>query len=327
MSNQLINVSELSKSIQKFKSEQEKLVLDNPFIEITDSKQYEIAKKRRTAYVKGRTSVEKQDKVIGSSIKAFRSSIIDAKNEIIEVALPHEKKQQLEIDRWDEIKRKQIEACAEKEAARLESMRLAISDLYVDWKSKIDGQTLESIKTFDLKEQLNELDASTFEELEFEFLSKKQELFSLIDTKKTNLQIDEDQRIESMRLEKEREVFRIEKEASEKQQKEAKEKLDNQKAAADIEIEKQKKALEEREKSLFDEAQKKQDQEDAAAEKIRELALKPDKEKIENFIKSIISITEKPEIKNEALNEFLNHSIVSLRNQITSLLDNLKSIK
>ena len=46
--------------LQGWKEKQEKLVSENPFVEITDNKTYEVACKRRTALLKGRTELEKQ---------------------------------------------------------------------------------------------------------------------------------------------------------------------------------------------------------------------------------------------------------------------------
>ena len=46
--------------LQGWKEKQQKLVEENPYVEIVDNKSYEVACKSRTALLKGRTELEKQ---------------------------------------------------------------------------------------------------------------------------------------------------------------------------------------------------------------------------------------------------------------------------
>ena len=86
-----------------FKQSQLKLVEDHPFIEITDPASYKKAKASRTALKTGRTTIEKQDKLIGSKLSSFRKETIAKKDELVSITKPHEEKQQVEIDRWEKI--------------------------------------------------------------------------------------------------------------------------------------------------------------------------------------------------------------------------------
>lgn len=61
--------------LQDWTEKQHSIVKENPFIEIKDTESYAEAKKRRTALVSARTSIEKQDKTVASKLKELRSKV------------------------------------------------------------------------------------------------------------------------------------------------------------------------------------------------------------------------------------------------------------
>ena len=114
--------------LQGWKEKQEQLVKDNPYVDITDNKSYELACKSRTALLKGRTSLEGQEKTIASKLSAFRKEIGSKTKELIDITLPFEEKQQVEVKRYEGIK----------EAERLEKERIEKERVY-GIKAKIDA--------------------------------------------------------------------------------------------------------------------------------------------------------------------------------------------
>lgn len=119
--------------LQGWKEKQETLVKDNPYIEITDNKSYEIACKSRTALLKGRTELEKQDKLVASKLAAFRKDMKTETDILIAITLPSEEKQQVEVKRYEGIK----------EAERLEKEHIE-NERVEAIKSKIDAIETES---------------------------------------------------------------------------------------------------------------------------------------------------------------------------------------
>lgn len=97
------------------KEQLENLVKENPFVEIKDTKTYELAKKRRTNLVKGRTEIQKGEKAIASKLNAFRKDVKALAENLVGITLPAETKQQNEVKRYEEIKQKEKE---EKERLR-----------------------------------------------------------------------------------------------------------------------------------------------------------------------------------------------------------------
>ncbi len=137
MENTGLQLSDLKVSnlpeLQGWKEKQETLVKDNPYIEITDNKTYEIACKSRIALLKGRTSLEGQEKTIASKLSAFRKEIGSKTKELIDITLPFEEKQQVEVKRYEGIK----------EAERLERERVE-QERIDNIKSKIESIETES---------------------------------------------------------------------------------------------------------------------------------------------------------------------------------------
>lgn len=189
--------------LQGWKEKQEKLVKENPFVEIIDNKTYEQACKNRTALLKGRTELEKQEKLVASKLSTFRKDVKTETEKLVAITLPHEEKQQEAVKAWEKIKADQ-----KAEEERLENLRIE------GIKSKIDAFESDSYKiiqntTFeDIKLSKTSLDALVdteydFEEFDILFEKAKARVQSSWDLKCGDLQEKENQRLENERLAKE----------------------------------------------------------------------------------------------------------------------------
>lgn len=342
--------------LQGWKEKQECLVEENQFVAITDNKTYEVAKKCRTALLKGRTEIEKSEKLIASKIKEFRSDVSIASKELISITLPHETKQQEEVKRYEELK---IQEKAEKErieAERKKTIQNNISVIFEEWKDAINKLTFEDIDGFLMVDVLNDADTEKFEEFAIDFNEKVQTLTMLYDAKVEQLNTEENLRVEAEKLIVEREEF--EKEKSERQEKEriealkikeAQDKIDAEQKAKSDELAKQEaKILEEKnriEKKELERIAKEKAEKEAIEESKRieseKLALKkreeeeqkrllelaPDKEKVQSFISSLTFNSPTPNVNNKELREFLEgvfHDVESLKEV---LIKNLNQIK
>ena len=129
-------------------------VKEFPFVEIIDNETAKIARKNRTGLLKVRTSLQSErtiaNKVL-SNIKGYLKSEID---DIINVTVPFEDKQQENIDKWDEEKEKlkvEKEAVEEKRIedikGQIEKTELMATETLV----AMENETIESI-LLDIKE-------------------------------------------------------------------------------------------------------------------------------------------------------------------------------
>jgi hypothetical protein len=119
--------------LQGWKEKQEALVIDNPYVEIVDNKTYEVACKNRTSLLKGRTELEKQDKLIASKLSNFRKEVKSETDALILITQPSEEKQQAEVKRYE----------GKKEQERLEKQRLEEERIHAI-NAKIDAIESES---------------------------------------------------------------------------------------------------------------------------------------------------------------------------------------
>lgn len=265
-----INVETLPE-FKNWKQLQLRIVEENPFVEITDNKSYEEAKKARTTLVTARTDVEKQEKLIASKIKDFRNKVTNFSQELINITLPSEEKQQNEVKRYEAEKQAEKEAKEKAEAERIEKIKNSIASIVDSVKSKISALTfidLEAFETIDFQNFLN-TNVEQFEEFELEFASKTKDVKILFDSRKEFL-ID----LENQRLEKER----IAKENAELEEKKRAFELEQQKARQEAE----RKAKEEAEKLEAQQKAIREQQEKANAElEAKRLEIEAEKAKIE----------------------------------------------
>ena len=149
MENTGLQLSDLKVSnlpeLQGWKEKQEQLVSDNPYIEITDNKSYEIACKSRTALLKGRTELEKQDKLIASQLASFRKDVKTETDILIAITLPSEEKQQVEVKRYEGIKEAERLEKERIEQARIDSIKAKIDSIETDCFEIIQSMTFQTV--------------------------------------------------------------------------------------------------------------------------------------------------------------------------------------
>jgi hypothetical protein len=219
----LENISvEMLPELQGWKEKQLQVVKDNPFIKIVDNKTYEVAKKRRTNYVTARTDVEKQDKLIASKLKQVRGVASCGKQDLINVTLPGEEKQQIEVRRWEDVKNQEKAEKQRLEEERKDKIKSNITRIFDIWTDAIKSTSLDSFDAniADFTEKVLKRDTADFEEFEFVYIEKTRLLNKRFLDKKAQLDYAEKQRLEDERLKKEREAFK--KQQADAREKEAK---------------------------------------------------------------------------------------------------------
>lgn len=355
MSEQIFEIEKLEATqlpeLQGLKEKQLQIVKENPFVEIVDNTTYEAAKKSRTTLVTARTDIEKQDKLIASKIKKFREMVAGVSAELIGITKPHEEKQQDEVKRYEAEKEKERLEKQRIEEERKASIKNSIDAIYNAEMKKIDSLTFEMIDTLkvDWEQHLFKTDATQFEEFELDFNEKLALLKNQLLAKENSLREKEAQRLENERLKAEREKLdadrkaeeerlKADREKFEKEQREAQAKIDaeNQKIADEKarlqKIEDDRIAKEEADrKAKEDEEKRIQDQKDAEekakAEAERLEALKPDKEKIREYIDSLVYQKEFPELNDEQLSIHLkefNKELIESQTQFLNFINNYK---
>lgn len=242
--------------LQGWKEKLEKIVADNPFVEITDHKTYTEAKKRRTALRSGRTEVENQDKLIASKLSEMRKKAKGvAFDELIPIVKPKEEKQQEEVKRYEAERQAEKEKKEREEQERLDLIKADIQGFYDGWNEDINNLQFDEIKDF--KERCagaiahqNEKDFDIYQSLHMQNVeSLKDKLKERIEW----LNEKEEARVEAEKLRKEREAFEKEQEEKEirnkKREAEAKERREAEEEKirqerAEMEAEKEKMAQE-----------------------------------------------------------------------------------
>lgn len=190
--------------LQGFKEKQLQLVDECPYVEIIDNQSYELAKKHRTSLLKGRTTLESQDKLIASKLTAFRKEVASVTKELIEITLVHEEKQQSEVKRYEAIKEAEKAEKERLENERIEKIKSTISDFESCSYDLISKMTFEKIK--ETKDSLDNYFSIDYDAQEFDILYQqaKNRIQNVFDVKCGELQEKENQRIENERLAREK---------------------------------------------------------------------------------------------------------------------------
>lgn len=199
---------------QGARERQEQLVLAHPFVEIEDTKTYDLAKKNRTALRKGRTDLQNGEKTIASKLKNFRDTVKDKTLELIAITKNAEEKQQTEIDRYEAIL---AEKKAEKERIeneRIEGIRNKIIDFRNEFSKRIanaayvaiDGKS-EAIADVEIAMEAVDFDCEEFSQ---DFDLVKESLSEQLSEKKDQLNEAERMRKENERIESEKKKMELE---------------------------------------------------------------------------------------------------------------------
>lgn len=185
-------------SYRDAKAAQEELVSNNPYIEIVDKESYEEGKKRRTALLKGRTSLQDGEKFINKRLTEIKRFVSDETGKLIAITQPHEDKQQAEVKRHEAE-----EADKKNEAIRLENERkLKIKDQIEEFRRK-SVENIYNATYQNINEVISEIQNFSFDVAEFgEDLSLvKSELSLTYDRKKKFLDSEEDLRKNRIKME------------------------------------------------------------------------------------------------------------------------------
>lgn len=194
--------------LQGWKEKQQKLVEENPYVEIVDNKSYEVACKSRTALLKGRTELEKQDKLIASKLTSFRKEVKQETDNLIAITLPYEEKQQSEVKRFEEIKAAEKAEKDHMEQERIDCIKTRIDNCENESYRIIQNTTIDNIEIH--KTMIDAFVNAEFDYEEFDILfeQSKDRIQTSWDLKCSDIQEKEAQRVENERLQKEAEQAR-----------------------------------------------------------------------------------------------------------------------
>src|SRR5690606_26373709 len=131
---------------------------------------YEEAKKHRTALRTGRTTLEKQEKLVTKKLNEFKNKVKETTAELIKITLPHEEKQQAEVSRYEEIKEQERLERERIEEERIQGHKENIAKFKSDWENRIELLVYEnsvSLQSEFIKEIAN-TDLESFEEFDIE---------------------------------------------------------------------------------------------------------------------------------------------------------------
>ncbi|WP_395073825.1 hypothetical protein [Flavobacterium sp.] len=200
-----IEVSTLPE-INGWKEKQELIVTENPFIEISDNKSFEEAKKARTALKSARTTLEKQETLLASKIKFFRTKVGAEIENLILITKPHEGKQQVEIDRYETIKETERIAKEKAEEERTTTHKDNIDLFFTSNKTEIEKLDFETCQSFELNFLFGVklFKMEDFEEFEDVFETKIELLKIQLAEKKNILQEKEEIRLAHVKIENDR---------------------------------------------------------------------------------------------------------------------------
>lgn len=209
--------------LQGWKEKQEKLVSENPFVEITDNKTYEVACKSRTALLKGRTELEKQDKLIASQLTSFRKDVKLETDYLIAITLPFEERQQSEVKRFEGIKEAEKQEKERLEQLRIDGIKKRIEDFETKCFELIAKITFENVEAVGDEINLLANEVFDYEEYDIVFENAKARIQIHFDAKFTDVQEKENQRLENEKLAEENRLLReanLERENKAKEEKE-----------------------------------------------------------------------------------------------------------
>lgn len=224
MSKEILNLENLNANklpeLLGFEQKQNELVEQCPYVEITDNASYEVAKKHRTALLKGRTTLEAQDKLIASKLTNFRKEVKTITDNLISITLPHENKQQEEVKRYEQIKENERIEKERLENLRIETIKNKISELESNSYTLINSWTAEVLKNADCSVFAGMETDFDFEEYDLLYEQAKQRVQEHCEMKINSLREKENQRIENERLAQEKADSDAKLKALQKQQEE-----------------------------------------------------------------------------------------------------------
>lgn len=212
--------------LQGWREKQQAIAEQNPFISCKNHKTYTEAKKRRTALVSARTSIQDQEKIIASQLKKFRTRVGEVSKELIEITVKHEEKQQVEVKRYELEKEAERLEKERVEKERVNAIKKEINQFYDVWKKVISEMELQGVdeNKKEIISQLDEKDQKDFEEFQEDFNEKVKLLRDQFKERENYLAEKEENRIAQEKLAAEKaKLERRQKEKFERDQKRNKE--------------------------------------------------------------------------------------------------------
>lgn len=127
-----------------FKEKALQAVTAFPFTKIEDAATSKTARANRTGLVKARTELTGQQKTINKKLAEVRDAVKGEIEILIEVTRPHEERQQVEIDAYDEIKKEEKRRKELAEEKRVELIKSRISDTEAAAVESISDMLIET---------------------------------------------------------------------------------------------------------------------------------------------------------------------------------------
>ncbi|MFW5758486.1 MAG: hypothetical protein ACOCYO_07385, partial [Bacteroidota bacterium] len=179
------------------KERQEKLVKENPFIEVADNETYNEARRRRTALRQGRYELQNGQKVITQKLNDFKKEVQEETIRLIEITKPHEEEQQQEIEKYEEKKRAEKEEREKQERERIEKIKGSISEYRESMAREIKNMTLNNAEK--VKEDLDNIQMDC-EEFQQDFDLIRENFYEQYHDKKASLDEAERIRVENEKI-------------------------------------------------------------------------------------------------------------------------------
>lgn len=210
-SQQLVTIEDFSvtnlSDFQGKKEEQEQIVKDNPFIEITDNETFVRAKKNRTALVTARTTLDKEKKAVAKRIKTIITDpVAQAYDDLIAITMPHENKQQEEVKRYETAKEEERRRKEREEQERINAILYKIDLIVHIVTNEINSLSYDQSLTYNINPiyEGKEVNEEDFEEYASKYSSEIESLKFLLQQRKSILENEEKNRLEAIELEKQR---------------------------------------------------------------------------------------------------------------------------
>ena len=298
----VLNYTELP-AFENAEEKQRLLVESNPFVEITDNKTYEQAKKSRTSLREGRYELQNGEKTIASRLKDFRDLIKNKTAELIGITLEAENKQQAEIERYEAEKQREKEEALRAERARKEALRQQVFDFNTSKAKAIETATITTISAI-----ISDIENSDLQLEEFtaDFISVKNRLIEEAKRKESQLQESERLRIEREKAEQERKKLEDERKKLEAEKKKQEDELKLQREKEEAEMKRKREEEEsrlkaEREKLNAEKAAFQKSEDERKAKEEAELKEKLEAERKENEAKEKAEFEKREQARQEVL--------------------------
>lgn len=180
--------------------EQGQLVKENPFIKVGKDT-YKTAKERRTALKTGRTSIQNEVRMICSKLSGISRGVKEKGEELIDITIAAENKQQEAIDTYETKLNEEKERKRQEEEARISAMLSKLSQFKEDYLVKIMG-TVSSDHCKNLKQEISLIQFDPDEYMEYigQAETYKTELLSRADNRIIQLKEIEDEKLEMFRI-------------------------------------------------------------------------------------------------------------------------------